>query len=116
MCSVDTSHSNYTKFALLKKNIEKIKIKSVNMKTQNFFELSVTLAKPSELTAILLAAEFYKLKLYKIDSTPLTYSDNEYSYDVIFITDSGKIQNFICYLFLEIPQFTPVGLYAYLKK
>lgn len=115
-CSVDTSYNNYTKFALLKKNIENIRIKSHNVKYQNFLEFNITLSDTSKLASLLKAAESYNLHLNKIDSVPVTYSESEYSYDIVITINDSEfdLMCFLCYLYLEMPQFTPAGLYKHI--
>lgn len=115
-CSVDTTYNNYTKFALLKKNIEEITLINSREKSNKFFEFSINLPTPSQLKSILSAAEYFSLILYKIDSMPVSYSEKEYTYDVIFLTDNADIHSFICYMFLEAPQFIPIGYYSHMEK
>lgn len=112
-CSVDTTYNNYTKFALLKKNIENIRLKSKNIRFQNFLEFTITLSDATKLSALLKAAECYNMRLYKIDSVPVTYSESEYSYDIVIALNDSEfdLMCLICYLCLEMPQFTPTGLY-----
>jgi len=114
-CSVDTTYNNYTKFALLKKNIENIRLKS-HARYHNFLEFNITLSNATKLSALLKAAESYNLRLHKIDSVPVTYSENEYSYDIVIAVNESEfdLMCFICYLCLEMPQFTPVGLYKHI--
>ena len=116
-CSVDTTYNNYTKFALLKKNIENIRLKT-HAKYHNFLEFGITLSNATSLSALLKAAESYNLRLRKIDSVPVTYSDNEYSYDIVIAVNDSEfdLMCFICYLCLEMPQFTPLGLYKHIYE
>ena len=114
-CSVDTTYNNYTKFALLKKNIENIRLKS-HARYHSFLEFSITMSNAKTLSALLKAAESYNLRLHKIDSVPVTYSENEYSYEIVIALNESEfdLMCFICYLCLEMPQFTPVGLYKHI--
>ncbi|MCL2518481.1 MAG: hypothetical protein FWF15_07970 [Oscillospiraceae bacterium] len=107
-CAVEAAQESVTKFALLKKNVEYIKMKK---KHPLYFEIS---AVTENLRRLLSAAENYGFKLYKIDSVPISYSESEYSYDIIFSSDNGELFPFICYLFLELPQFNPMGIYTHL--
>lgn len=117
-CSVDTPNNNYTKFALLKKNIENIRLKSHNIRYQTFLEFTITLSDTAELSQLLRAAESYNMRLHKIDSMPVSYSENQYSYDIVIAVNDSEfdLMCFICYLYLEMPQFTPVGLYKHLYE
>jgi len=105
-CAVEAAQESVTKFALLKKNVEYIKTKK---KHPLYFEIN---AVTERLRRLLSAAENYGFKLYKIDSVPISYSESEYSYNIVFSSDNGELFPFICYLFLEIPQFNPIGIYT----
>lgn len=115
-CLVDTAYNNYTKFALLKKNIETIRMKSHNVRYDNFFEFNITLSDATNLASLLKAAEGYNLRLNKIDSMPVSYSESEYSYDIVMALNESDfdLMCLICYLYLEMPQFTPAGLYKHI--
>ncbi|MHB1151197.1 MAG: prephenate dehydratase domain-containing protein [Eubacteriales bacterium] len=117
-CLVTTSESGTeTRFALLKKNIEKITLLGQPKKT-DLFEFSVIISDTEPQTAglsdILTAARCFGLTLYKVDSAPVSYSDTEYAQDLVFCTDGSELNSFICYLSLEAPQFMTIGIYPHL--
>lgn len=117
-CLVTTSDSGTeTRFALLKKNIERIPLLGQPKKTE-LFEFSVIISdtepQSSGLADILTAARCFGLTLYKVDSAPVSYSDTEYAQDLVFCTDGSELNSFICYLSLEAPQFMTIGIYPHL--
>ena len=95
-----------TKFALVYKNFEIICSCGSQM-----FECRITLGHQSELGNIILAADYFGAELCKIYSLPLSSSGRENSFGIIFRMDEADIAGFFCYLFLEYPQFSSVGLY-----
>ncbi len=110
--------STVTRFALCRKNLEKLKIER-NIKKTPMFEFTLTVphekkSKICTLGDILTAAECFGLALCKVDSLPVTYTDVSYAYDLIFYTDNSRLDCFLYYLNLEAPQFTAVGLYYHL--
>lgn len=117
-CQVLSSDgSTQTRFALLKKNIERIQLLGYPKKT-DMFEFSVILSETDQQSAcladILFAARYFGLILYKADSSPVSYSDTAYKQDLIFCIDKVELVGFICYLTFEAPQFVAVGIYPHL--
>jgi prephenate dehydratase len=117
-CLVVTSENGVeTRFALLKKNIERIPLLGQPKKTELFeFSVIITNIEPAsaDLLDILTAAKYFGLTLYKVDSAPVSYSDTEYTQNLVFSTDGAELDNFICYLSIEAPQFIAVGIYPHL--
>lgn len=117
-CPVPSPGSgNETRFALLKKNFEKMTLLGQPKKT-DMFEFSVTFSgtdpDSAGLSDILTAGRCFGLKLCKVDSSPVSYSDTEYVYNIVFCTDGAEFACFVLWLSLEAPQFMPVGLYPHL--
>ncbi|MDD4772655.1 MAG: prephenate dehydratase domain-containing protein [Eubacteriales bacterium] len=112
-CLVSSPDGIETRYALLKKNIERVVLAGQPRKTE-LFEFSVICADGSGLSDILNAARSYGLKLNKADWTPVSYSETEYAQNLVFGIDDAEFDNFICYLSLEAPQFIAVGLYPHL--
>jgi len=113
-CTVAAESGEVTKFALLRKEIAKSNIKSI-FKDGDFFEFYTVISGDVSISDILITAQYFGLFPYKIDSTPISYTERAYSYDIVLKTDGGDLVSFLCYLFLEAPQFSPVGLYSQLK-
>ncbi|MBO5022886.1 MAG: hypothetical protein J6D11_01005 [Clostridia bacterium] len=96
-----------TKFALVYKKFEIIKARG-----ERIFECRITFSDPSELCNIILAANYFGVRVCKIYSLPLSGGGRDNSFGIIFRTDGAQIGGFFCYLFLEYPQFSSVGLYT----
>lgn len=96
-----------TKFALVYKNFEIIEAFGTRI-----FECRITFSEPSELYNIILAANYFGVRVCKIYSLPLSGGGRDNSFGIIFGTDGAQIGGFFCYLFLEYPQFSPVGFYT----
>lgn len=110
-CSVETGDGVYTKFALLKKYMTRLKCPE-KLKGDSFFEFDVTLDGISALSGVLEAAQLNDLGLARVDSLPSSYARSGYSYEMTFRTDGGFLDGFLCYLFMEDPGFTPIGIYT----
>lgn len=103
-----------TKFALLKKNVERLQLID-DAPRSGYFEFILTLPeRGAVLSDILYSASCFGLKLCKADSIPVSYADTEYAHSLLFCIDGAELSGFLCYLSLEAPQFTPVGIYDYL--
>ncbi len=96
-----------TKFALVYKKFDIIKALGARI-----FECRITFSDPGELCNIILAANYFGVNVCKIYSLPLSGGGRDNSFGIIFRTDGAQIGGFFCYLFLEYPQFSPVGLYT----
>lgn len=115
--TVTSENGTETRFALLKKNIERIPLVGQPKKTDLFeFSIIITDIEPAsaDLLDILTAAKYFGLTLYKVDSTPVSYSDTEYTQNLVFSTDGAELDSFIFYLSLEAPQFIAIGIYPHL--
>jgi len=110
-CTVETGDSSSTKFALLKKRIERPNCPE-KRRGSSYFEFDVTLSDLSALSGLLGAAHLNGLGLARIDSLPASYTQSGYSYAMSFKCDGGFLDGFLCYLYMEDPRFTPVGLFC----
>jgi prephenate dehydratase len=117
-CLVMTSENGAeTRFALIKKNIERIPLVGHPKKTELFeFSVIITSIEPASagLLDIQTAAKYFGLTLYKVDWAPVSYSDTEYTQNLVFSTDVAELDSFICYLLIEAPQFIAIGIYPHL--
>lgn len=96
-----------TRFALVYKNFDIIDSKGSRM-----FECRITFGHQSELGNIILAADYFGAEICKIYSLPLSSGGRENSFGIIFGIDGADLSGFFCYLLLEYPQFSAVGLYT----
>ncbi len=108
-CAIDNDDRKSTLFALLGKNFSVLK-KNIG---SFFFEFAVTTGDFSSVAEILAVAEHFSLKLRRIDSLPLSYNDEAFSYHIILELESAsEITPFLIYLSANVPQYTPIGLFS----
>ncbi len=112
-CYVQSSDGEEaTKFALLKKSLDF----EVLYRDEVYFEFFTALESANLLCDILSAADDFGLRLIRMDSMPLDYAVNEYSYNLIFAVQNADFAAFLCYLKLKAPRFVTVGLYDDAKR
>lgn len=105
-----------TRYALLKKSIGLPEPAKLDESGSCFFEFTLVPDKAASLGDVLSAAGECGLSLYKVDSIPLTYSDSEFSCDVILRVGSRMgLTAFALFLTLAIPQYEPLGIYTHLR-
>ncbi len=100
-----------TRYALLSKNIEYPSQIGGISGSPLFFEFSFVPDETNTLAGVLAASELCRLRPYKVDAIPLTYSDNEFSYDVVLNCNGGELDTFALYMYLSVPQYEPLGVY-----
>ena len=81
-----------------------------------FLELSFVPTDGITLADVLTAASRFGLDLYKVDAIPLTYVDNEFSYDVILHCPDRAVEPFALFMALAAPQYSTLGVYAHIKS
>lgn len=104
-----------TRYALLRKNLT-FPDTLPDRADARFFEFSFVPGEGISLGDVLFAAEGFGLKLYKVDAIPLTYSDSEFSYDVILHCPDHSVEPFALFMALEAPQYETLGIYAHLRS
>ncbi len=109
----DTDHS--TSFALMTKSIRNIWSDSMS---NMFFEIRFTVDQQSKISLadILTAAEYCSMRVVKIDSVPLPYSDKDFSHYIVFGIDSAELVPFLLYLLLDAPYYIPIGIYKRIRQ
>ncbi len=113
LCEVPMGE-DITHFALLGRRVQLIDCG--RQKERSFFSMRIRFSAtppwhaPS-LSLLLSASSYFGLQLKTISSL----RTEEAGYDLTFSIDSADICAFLCYLTLEFPQFTPIGLYSLLK-
>ena len=121
VCVVDQHDGQkFTKFALLKKSLSDSLLKHgstsehiLEFKISSDIGESVSLSssEKSPICDIITAAEASGMRLLRIDSMPLPYSDEMMAYYVSLSIDRSRLIPFLLYLTLEYPQYDPLGLY-----
>ncbi len=110
VCTVETGDDAFTRFALLKKHMVKLKLPKSTRAAMRF-EFDVTTERISELEAIFTAARANGIELTRIDSLPAAFSEVGPTYALSFDSTNGTLDGFLFYLFMEYPRFTPIGIY-----
>lgn len=101
-----------TRYALLRKNAAMPSEKPGNS-GEMFFEFSFVPDERSGLADVLTIAERCGLSLYKVDALPLTYTDDEFSFDVILRCPEAP-RVFALYMSLAVPQYELLGVYRHI--
>lgn len=103
-----------TRYALLSKNLT-FSDDLPDCCDARFLELSFVPSEEITLAELLTAAGNFGLKLYKVDAIPLTYSDNDFAYDVILHCPDRAVEPFALFMALAAPQYETLGVYAHIK-
>ncbi len=115
-CDIPSADGSVTtRFALLQKALELPSQKRLEKADGCYFEFTLIPGPLAALADVLCAAERCGLGFFKIDALPLSYSDSEFSYDVILKT-GGELEAFALYLSLAVPQCEPLGIYPKLRS
>ena len=101
-----------TRFALLHKHI--LPLFHLGG-TEAFFECSLPLGNNPDVTDVLYAAQLCGMRLYRIDSQPRQGGDTQFSVHLSFRIANADLQAFLLYLAMEVPHYTPIGLYPHLQ-
>ncbi len=81
-----------------------------------YLELRVSTARSLSLFDLLLAAEHYGARVYRINSTVFSTEDGgEAYYSLVFRSDKGDFLGLLTYLTLFAGNYTPVGIYKNLE-
>ena len=117
-CDITTPDGSVTtRYALLKKSIGIPKSEHREKCDSCFFEFTRVPDSSANLGDILTAAKECTLSVYKIDSIPLTYSDSEFSCDIILkVDDMKELESFVLFLALVFPQYEPLGIYTHVPS
>ena len=112
-CDVETADKRQvTRFALLRAT----PISLPSEGAERFFGFSAHLESQSRSADILYAAQYCALPLSQVilNHAPLTGASPASRF--IFRVDGGDLIAFLLYLYMEIPDFTPIGFYPHLKN
>ncbi len=117
-CDVTTPDGSVTtRYALFKKSPALPKKEVTEKCDRFFFEFSLIPNDGPILCEVLSAASKCGLSLYKVDSIPLSYNENEFSCDVILKVGSTEgLEAFVLFLTLAIPQYEPLGFYGHISE
>lgn len=112
-CSIATANGTQTtRFALFAKSIERITVKNEYGEPYGKEVFSFRLDAPSDesLNKTLRALNAYGLRILTVNSSPVAWDEGRYSFE--FSAECvGELDAMLLYLTLEIPEYTPIGLY-----
>ncbi|MGN1094789.1 MAG: hypothetical protein ACI4QR_00205 [Eubacteriales bacterium] len=109
IASEDTDNS--TRFALIYKSFG-----IINAPGELIFECRITFSEQKDLGNIISAADYFRADVKKIYSLPFSSGGRENSFGIIFGLDGADFAGFFCYLMLEYPQFSPIGIYTLISQ
>ena len=102
-----------TRFALLKKSIASLPLKSTAYPC--FLEISVPSEQKQPLRNLLIAAELCNLSLYRVHTLPYVEENEPPRHHAVFqLSKESWLSSFLIYLTMEIPQYTLTGIYAHI--
>ena len=112
-CDVPTNDgSRTTRFALLRRDLLPL---SRSREQVLLFEFSVPLSEHPLTADLLNAASCCGLQLCRLDSRPYPGVDrSSLSTHFLFRVENGDLYSYLLYLFMEAPQFSPIGIYLHL--
>ncbi|MBE6600074.1 MAG: hypothetical protein E7640_02550 [Ruminococcaceae bacterium] len=104
----NSDSSATTRYAIVSRYIEYGKDR---FGTPDLFEFSVNPGDPQLLGKILYAADLCGMSLRRIDSLPVPYKDNEFLFCPVFDINGADIDAFLLYMYIDFPQYTPIGIF-----
>ena len=113
-CSVATaSGTQTTRFALFAKNMERIADKKTAERISGREVFSFRLDAPTEenLNKTVKALHMYGLRTMTVNSTPVAWDEGRYSFEFSAECNNGDLNAMLLFLTLEVPEYTPIGLY-----
>ena len=113
-CSVATaSGTQTTRFALFAKNMERIAEKRNVERISGREVFSFRLDAPTDesLNKTVKALHMYGLRTLTVNSTPVAWDEGRYSFEFSAECSDGELDAMLLFLTLEIPEYTPIGLY-----
>ncbi|MBE6589722.1 MAG: hypothetical protein E7643_06035 [Ruminococcaceae bacterium] len=113
-CDIRESGTNrVTRFALLRPSLLPLFEKAQG---KMIFEISIPTEDVSDISDILSAASFFELPLMSVNYISYTGQDKHIYAHCAFSSESGALDAFLMYLSMEIPHYTPIGLYPHLSS
>ncbi len=101
-------NSASTRYALVSRDIDH----SNNIfPDPDFLEFTVNLADASLLGEILHAAALCGMALQRVDSIPIPYKEREFLFCPVFNIKNAETDAFLLYMYLDFPQYTPIGIF-----
>ena len=112
-CSVSTANGTQTtRFSLFAKNMERIteRKKGDGFMGQEVFSFRLDAPTEASINKTVKALNMYGLRILTVNSAPVAWDEGRYSFEFSAECD-GELDAMLLYLTLEIPEYTPIGLY-----
>lgn len=116
-CDVQTGEDKQerTRFALLSRSMARVPGQRTDS-AERFFRFTLIPSESVSLQAVLAAAQLCGMTLYKVDSVPLTHTEEDaFSFDIT-LHAGGDLPAFAVYLMMEHASFEVTGLYSHWQK
>ena len=111
VCSVKTSDNGRTDFALVKRSLE---YPNPKLDTPDMLEFLVKPVNHASFMKILSAAQLCAIESYRIDSLPLSASDEDFTFCFMMkLSEKSRTETFLLYMSVDFPQYTPIGIFKY---
>ncbi|MBQ7336473.1 MAG: hypothetical protein IJW92_08385 [Clostridia bacterium] len=102
-----------TRFALLRKNLLPL-LAPESASYPRRFECVLPPEDLATVSNLMVAAQLCGLRLSYVNSLPQLGDSSRYNTHFSFFTKGGDLQAFLLYLAMEVPHYTPIGLYPHL--
>ncbi len=107
-CEISTGDDRITKFALLRKSLSVLPSMA---SLPQYFEFSCTLSEYPRAEDVLLAARYTGLIPARSEIRSHERISDRQTLHAVFDIKSGDLPAFLLYLFMELPNATPIGIY-----
>lgn len=101
-----------TRFSLFSKNVERIRVSSPD--AREYFTFRLNAPDDRAFLDAVRCLSFCGLRLTRVDSSTVPWDAGRYSLTLTADCEGGDLAALLCYLSLEIPEYTPIGLYTQL--
>lgn len=111
-CEIDSDDGeNTTTFALVYRELV-----FEEMDAEPVYECKITLEDLSTLADIADAAAYYGARLYSVEALPMLFSGRSGAFSIVIGLGGASLGGLFCYLALEYPQTTAIGVYRRLPS
>lgn len=107
--------SQTTRFSLLSKGIERVRLKAVDG-AKEFFVFRLNAPNGTALLNSIKCIHACGLRLSKVDSEAVAWDEGRYSLELTAMCTGGDLPALLCYLSLEVPEYIPIGIYTQLQS
>lgn len=105
-----------TRFVLFAKNIVLLELPNSTVGEGCFFTFRLNAPEHSTLLNTLKCLRACGMRTVRIESDAVEWDEGRYSFEITASCDGGELAALLCYLSLEVPEYTPVGIYSKVKS